>query len=117
MGTAVLILEAVATVAVATFIFRFLTSPLRNIPGPFIAKFTDLWSLYEAWGGKSDRTMRKLHDRYGPAVQYGPNRVSLSDPGLIKTVYSAKEKWPKVCRGHIVRCLHMSADSRVERLL
>lgn len=96
MGTTLLVLEAAAAVIIANVIITVLTSPINNIPGPILAKFTNLWRFFNVWRGKAEVTQLKLHRRYGPAVRLGPNCVSLSDPDLIKTIYSTKEKWVKV---------------------
>ena len=97
MGTTVLILEAIAAVLLGNVFLQWFTSPIKNIPGPVLAKFTNLWRLFNVWGGKAEATQLDLHRQYGSAVRLGPNCVSVSDPDLIKTIYSTKEKWTKVC--------------------
>lgn len=74
-------------------------SPLKDIPGPFLAKITNLWRLFDVWGGRPELTQRMLHRKYGSAVRLGPNVVSLSDPRLIKTIYSTRGEYLKASRG------------------
>lgn len=71
-------------------------SPLRTIPGPFVARFTDLWRAFYTYRGRVDATHVELHRRYGDAVRIGPNCVSISDPNLIRTIYSTRNPWKKV---------------------
>lgn len=85
---------------ITAVVFHLLTtaqrSGLRQIPGPFLAKVTDLWRLFDHWRGTHVETQRSLHEKYGPAVRIGPNAVSLSDPALLKTVYSTRGEFAKV---------------------
>ncbi|RDL39232.1 uncharacterized protein BP5553_03572 [Venustampulla echinocandica] len=74
----------------SNLIWGYIRSPIKNIPGPFFAKFTNLWRFFDTWGGRPDLTQRILHERYGAAVQIGPNMVSLSDPKLLRTIYNTK---------------------------
>ncbi|KAE8356015.1 cytochrome P450 [Aspergillus coremiiformis] len=84
---------------VALILFRFLwnyfQSPLKSFPGPFSAKFTNIWRLQEVFRGRCDITHIELHRKHGPAVCMGPNVLSLSDPQLIKQVYSTRDPWLK----------------------
>lgn len=78
-------------------IFSFVTHPLRDIPGPFWAKFTNLWRMLDYWQCTQIESHRELHRTLGPAVRIGPNMVSLSDPDLLKQVYSIRGDFLKVC--------------------
>ncbi|KAL1632679.1 hypothetical protein SLS56_003376 [Neofusicoccum ribis] len=83
-------------VLVATFAaWRYYFHPLRRIPGPFLAKFTDALRFFDTAGGRTELTHRLLHAKYGPVVRIGPNTVSLSDPECIKLIYSNKANFPK----------------------
>ncbi|KAF2173103.1 hypothetical protein M409DRAFT_49590 [Zasmidium cellare ATCC 36951] len=55
----------------------------NGIPGPFLAKLSPLWKIYHVLRGSYRKKVRKLHDRYGPLVQVGPNEFSLGDKGLV----------------------------------
>ncbi|CAG8954438.1 hypothetical protein HYFRA_00006065 [Hymenoscyphus fraxineus] len=90
---------AVVAICLAAFLLRILHSilfsPLRHIPGPFWARFTNLWRLIDHYNATQIITQRHLHEKHGPAVRIGPNAVSLSDPHLIKTVYSTRGNFLK----------------------
>ena len=94
---------ALPILLISHLLWLHLRSPFKHFPGPYWAKFTNIWRLWDVWGGQAHRTQKQLHDRYGPAVRLGPNFVSLSDPRLIKVVYDTRgtfvkvsEQWPAV---------------------
>jgi hypothetical protein len=62
----------------ATYVY-FL-SPLKEVPGPFLARLTRLWELREVTGGKSHQTYIDLHKKHGtlPFVnQLISNRINM----------------------------------------
>jgi len=61
-------------------VWSYFRSPLKNIPGPFLAKLTNLWRLVLVSGRQSSLTLRELHNRHGSIVRIGPNVLSLADP-------------------------------------
>lgn len=69
---------------------------LRHIPGPFLAKFTDLWRLKLQYFGSIQPVLHELHKMYGSTVRIGPNTVSVSDPEYITTIYGARGGFTKV---------------------
>ncbi|KAL1867101.1 hypothetical protein Daus18300_006500 [Diaporthe australafricana] len=77
-------------VLVLSNVVAYFRSPLRDIPGPFLAKFTNVWRLIDHYRATQIPTQRRLHAELGTAVRIGPNVVSLSDPSLLKTVYSTR---------------------------
>jgi hypothetical protein len=91
LGVAVVLL-------LARVLYLHLTSPLGHIPGPFWARFTDLWRLVDYYQSTQIETQRRLHEQLGPVVRIGPNIVSLSDPQLVKVVYSTRGEYLKVGR-------------------
>lgn len=71
---------------------------LRHIPGPFLAKFTDLWRVYHQWNGEIATLFRALHEEYGPLVRIGPNAVSVGNPHDVPTIYTNRGEFIKVRR-------------------
>ncbi|KAK3934267.1 Pisatin demethylase [Diplogelasinospora grovesii] len=95
------------------------TSPLRKYPGPYLARYTNLWRLYHITRGSFHKVLQDLHKNYGPVVRVGPNVVDVDYPDLIKTVFSIKEDWKKteyylassaLVDGHIVYNLFSQTD-------
>jgi cytochrome P450 len=88
---------------------------LKHIPGPFLAKFSDLWR----WHSMNNThfygpTLMALHEQHGRLVRIGPNFVSVSDPTAISIVYGTSPVWVKgpsyevivgVSNGHLVNSL------------
>lgn len=69
---------------------------LRNVPGPFVASFSNLWKIYRVL--KKDMAWQNIevHEKYGPLVRIGPNHVSASHPEALKTIYNFTNIFPKV---------------------
>lgn len=77
-------------------LWHFYSDPLKAFPGPFLARYTNLWRLVDYYQTTQARSHRKLHDELGPAVRIGPDMVILNDPALLKTVYSTRGEFVKV---------------------
>ncbi|KAF5633551.1 benzoate 4-monooxygenase [Fusarium sp. NRRL 25303] len=60
---------------------------LRGIPGPLLARFSNLWLLYICRKSKRSDTVYDLHERLGPVVRIQPNHVSIVDERAIHLVY------------------------------
>lgn len=88
---------AVAALILATP-FLYNLSLLRSIPGPFLARLTDLWRLLVVKRGDAHETHVKLHKKYGNIVRIGPRCVSLSGSQAIQAVYAISQKLDKVER-------------------
>ncbi|KAJ5602591.1 cytochrome P450 [Penicillium hordei] len=68
---------------------------LSSIPGPFAAKFTDIWRYWSQNSQGHASRLVALHDKYGKLVRIGPNHISISDPASIPIVYSTNPTWLK----------------------
>lgn len=93
-------------ILVALFLYVTLSSlrvalkpGLRQIPGPFLARFTKLWRTWLVADGKAPFKYQQLHREYGPIVRSGPNTVEISDPAVIPTIYGINSKFRKVRSG------------------
>lgn len=69
-----------------------------NIPGPWVAKFTQAWRIGLVWKGNAHEEYKLLHEKYGPIVRTAPNVVDISDPTSIATIYGISSKFLKVCK-------------------
>ena len=70
-------------------------SPLKAIPGPFLASLTGFWLVFIDLGGKRTTTIHKLHQKYGQTVRIGPNEVSFSDPSAFSQIYAQQTVFMK----------------------
>lgn len=60
---------------------------LRDLPGPFAARFSNLWLLLQARRGKRYESVDQAHKQYGKLVRIQPNHVSIADASAIPIVY------------------------------
>lgn len=63
--------------------------PLRNYPGPSLAKFSILWKLLGNLRGRKAHRIHEAHVQYGPVVRVAPNELSFSEPTAVKVIYSS----------------------------
>lgn len=96
LTTAVLVSSLAVIGAISVTLYSLFASPLKHIPGPFLAQFTNLWRLLSVLSRHAEKKQREYHDRMGPAVRLGPNMVSISDPSMINQIYSRKNVLLKV---------------------
>jgi hypothetical protein len=68
LGLARLIFIAFSIFIVLNRIRKVLLDPLRDVPGPFIARFSRLWLLREYINGNFHETNINLHQKYGMIV-------------------------------------------------
>ncbi|KAK4496971.1 hypothetical protein PRZ48_011420 [Zasmidium cellare] len=85
---------------VAYSIFLAATSPLRQVPGPFLARFTRLWYFRNVCKGQTHWDNIHLHRKYAPpgsfyapVVRLRPNMYSISRPESV--VYGIGSKMTK----------------------
>ncbi|KAH8651368.1 hypothetical protein BX600DRAFT_516939 [Xylariales sp. PMI_506] len=69
--------------------------PLRSIPGPFLARFSDVWYFWQVSRGHFEKVNLTLHAEYGPIVRYGPNRYRVNNPQAAKIIYGHASKFSK----------------------
>ena len=75
---------------------------LSHIPGPLLARYTDLWNFFQAWkivrwGGKVE-FYQELQAQYGDVVRVGPRSVVVLDPAAVPIIYGVRARLDKVCR-------------------
>lgn len=56
---------SIAGISLFTFIHRLAFDALRDIPGPFLGRFTRLWELQQVISGDWHQKVIKLHKKYG----------------------------------------------------
>lgn len=62
-------------------------TPLRKIPGPFLASITKLWIVNKQRSFKRPEVDIGLHEEYGTIVRVAPNEVMVSSPKAFRTIY------------------------------
>lgn len=91
MGLAVVLAECLLAAVLALLAWTAFFSPLGRIPGPFLARFTNLWRFFDVYRHASDKTQLRLHRQHGPYVRLGPNFISVADPALVPTIYGSRD--------------------------
>lgn len=77
MGVAfIVIIELMRSVFQAWF------SPLKQVPGPFLARYSRLWELFSVTRGKSHRNIIKLHEKYGVSLRNPTCNLTYSEETL-----------------------------------
>ena len=76
--------------------YQAYATPLRNVPGPWIAKFTRLWLLRAINSREYQRINVELHRKYGPVVRISPNEYSVDDPDASTVIYRSRDQLIKV---------------------
>ena len=66
-----------------------------SIPGPFLAKFTNLWRLLTVYNRKAHEPHLALHKTHGDVVRIGPNCISISSPDLVPSIYGIGKGYVK----------------------
>lgn len=61
---------------------------LRKVPGPWLAKFSNIWLAFGARQGKKFAWVHWAHEKYGPVVRVGYNHVSIAEPEGLHAVYA-----------------------------
>lgn len=107
-------------------LFPLFRSDLRSIPGPFLAKITDLYRLLLVRTGSAHEHHLSLHKRYGTFVRLGPNNVSVGSPAAIPVLYNTRTRYPKsafypvmgnVAHGKVVPTIFSTLDESVHEIM
>ena len=113
------VLLAALLFPIAYRIYRASTDPLRDLPGPFLARYTRLWYLRAILKGDWEKTNIALHRKHGPVIRIGPKMYSFDDPGATSIIYGTqptfpKSKWYSVFQqpGEQYQNIYSSSDNR-----
>jgi hypothetical protein len=83
MGPILAFIAILGLYLVGNAVYYVTLHPLANIPGPKICGITRIPYWLASLKGEDVKWMKRLHDRYGPVVRFGPTDVS----------YTASEAW------------------------
>jgi cytochrome P450 len=68
-------------------VYNVFFHPLQKIPGPILSAASEAPHLIAIFTGNGVSYVKGIHDRYGPVVRIGPNRVACNSSTAIKDVY------------------------------
>ncbi|KXH31305.1 pisatin demethylase [Colletotrichum salicis] len=74
---------------------NFTTKGVSKIPGPFLAKISNIWRFVDVARGRAHETHIKLHAQYGQYVRLGPNLVSVQNLEASKKIYGVNKGYRK----------------------
>ncbi|KAL8287048.1 hypothetical protein RQP46_004054 [Phenoliferia psychrophenolica] len=85
-----------ASLTTSILYYRLLSPshPLASIPGPLLARATQLYIFSRVYFGQTRRDVQAMHVKYGPVVRIGPNEVSIHDIDAITVIHGGKS-WIK----------------------
>ncbi|KAL2842058.1 cytochrome P450 [Aspergillus pseudoustus] len=84
LATAAVLLSALA---LCYIIYQRYLHPLAKYSGPFLASLTDLWQVHQFLSLQQPYNLTRLHERYGPIVRYGPDKLSITHESAIPIIY------------------------------
>ncbi|KEF59933.1 uncharacterized protein A1O9_04781 [Exophiala aquamarina CBS 119918] len=115
-------LVLVPGLVISQLLLNYFTPGLGQIPGPVLARFTDLWRFVDACLGHREQTILRLHQKYGPVVRIGPNCVTVADPDALDLILGLKSNLDKSdhvkpmqnpVEGEVLPMLIAAIDSKV----
>jgi hypothetical protein len=87
---------ALAVYYILSLLYSIFFHPLRRVPGPFLARFSELWRNIRYFRGSWLDDVVSLHETYGPVVRIAPNEISLVDGEALKQLYGHGKSSQKV---------------------
>ncbi|MCJ1390938.1 hypothetical protein MMC18_003799, partial [Xylographa bjoerkii] len=90
-----LLISLVLGAAVFKRAYKAYTSPLRDIPGPWLARLTRVWLAKAIAGADFEKTNIQLHQKYGPIVRIAPNEYSIDDFDAAQVIYRPRDQLRK----------------------
>ena len=86
----------ITSVILSNLILKRYRNGLRQIPGPFVATFSNAWRFNVVRKEDMPWTSIRLHDKLGPLVRIGPKHVSVASPESISVIYGPSSLYRKV---------------------
>lgn len=71
------------------------TGPLSQIPGPSVARWTNLRLKLHVLIGERVHYVQKLHEKYGPVVLISPTEIAISDLEATKAIHKVNSGFVK----------------------
>ncbi|RSL95355.1 hypothetical protein CDV31_013915 [Fusarium ambrosium] len=99
-----------------------LFGPLSRVPGPIVARWTNLVLKYHTLSGRRMQYLDSLFSRYGPVVRVSPNEVGINSPDAVKVIQNVsgglgKSAWYDITGPGMLGMRDREKHSRRRRLL
>ncbi|KAI1453478.1 cytochrome P450 [Annulohypoxylon moriforme] len=79
--------SAVITLGLFVLSYQTILHPLRNYPGPLVARFSDAYGGYHALKKRLHLATYQDHLKYGPVVRQAPNRLVFNTANALHDIY------------------------------
>ena len=89
------LLVYVAPLLLILALVRNYTAIPRTVPGPFIARFTNLYRFFSVLFETPHESQNELHKRHGALVRLGPNVVSIRGAPYVSQIYGIGKGFTK----------------------
>ncbi|KAF2273428.1 cytochrome P450 [Westerdykella ornata] len=67
--------------------YRIFLHPLHNIPGPFVARFSDWYGAHHAFLRRGHEVTYQNHRKYGSVYRHGPNKLVFNTVQALHDIY------------------------------
>ncbi|KAI8650627.1 hypothetical protein NCS57_01397100 [Fusarium keratoplasticum] len=99
-----------------------LLGPLSNVPGPIVARWTNLVLKYHTLSGRRIQYLDALFSRYGAVVRVSPNEVGINSPDAVRIIQKVsggfdKSAWYDMTGPGMLGMRDREKHSRRRRLL
>lgn len=75
--------------------YRIIFSPLKEFPGPFGARISNLWFSTTLRKHDAHRQLLTLHNKYGDFLRIGSSELSIIHPKAVQAIYGFGSKCTK----------------------
>lgn len=79
-----------ANIRLFQFVYAFVFSPVKHIPGPWTSRVSKLPLLLATYNRRRSKYASDLLKKYGPIVVIAPNQIHTNDDQAMKTIYNRK---------------------------
>lgn len=112
-----IIITVVVILLFLRVLYNLFLHPLRNLPGPFIARCSPLWRLVKYFQGTWHDDILDLHRKYGQVVRLSPGEVSFTNQDAIKAIYGHGKHITKVKTPNVTLQSVINAELRGGEIL
>ncbi|KAM3416245.1 hypothetical protein BST61_g7851 [Cercospora zeina] len=90
-----LLLACAAAILVIKIVLQTTRNPLNKIPGPWLARVTNIPLKLSVVTGRRIHYIDSLHKQYGPIVRISPNEVAVNDVASVKKIHGIASGFEK----------------------
>jgi hypothetical protein len=101
------------TLTLFHFTRNYFKPGVASVPGPLLAKITNLWRFIDVAHGRAEVKLYNLHQKYGDYVRLGPNVVSVQNLDALKTIYGINKGYQKVSPIHKNRSICLTSARQI----